>query len=198
MPTIVPGSKPRLSAQELAQRLAPHNIDRSRHPLIVVGLRGYYRDTMGAPGVNDRGIYDDALFVDTPSATLAFNGNTDPASYRRGHGRAQGTKGMASLNDGAWFVHRLGKHKGLYLALVQTGGPVTVTRDGTPNYPDTGMFGINIHKGGYATTSSIGCQTIHPDQWQSFIRTVEDQARRYFGARWDRVVIPYVLISGGT
>jgi len=163
-------------------------------PVTVVGQRGYYRDTMGAPKVNDRGIYDDAVFLTSPSAFAAFNANTDPSTYRKGEGSGEG-KGIASLKPGAWFVHRFDKHKGKYLALCQRLGPVTVTRDGDPPYDDTGMFGINIHRGGYNTTSSVGCQTIHPDQWESFISLAVDQARRYHGEAWNKVVIPYILLQ---
>jgi lysozyme len=195
VPTIVPGSKPRLSAEELNQKIAPFNLDRSHDPVIVVGIRGYYKNTMGAPGVNDRGLYDDAIFIDTPAATISFNGNTDPSGYRKGAGFEEGKKGMAVLKPGLWRVHKFDKHKGLYLALCQRAGKVTVVRDGSPDYEDTGMFGINIHKGGYNGTSSIGCQTIHPDQWPAFINTAVDQAKRFFGEQWRNAVIPYVLIA---
>ena len=84
--------------------------------MIVVGVRGYYRDTMGAPGVNDRGIYDEAIFLHTPSATVAFNGNTDPSRVKKGSGTGA-RKGMASLNPGVWKVHRFDLHNGKYLAL---------------------------------------------------------------------------------
>ncbi len=186
--------KPRLSSSELRDRLARYNIDRAKHPLVVVGIRGYYKNSMGAPGVNDRGLYDDALFIDSPQATVAFNGNTDPSAYRKGKGKGA-TKGMASLNPGAWFVHKFDLHSGKYLALCQRLGDVTVTRDGEPPYPDTGMFGINIHKGGYNGTSSEGCQTIVPDQWDSFIALAQDQAKRYFADAWKKTVIPYVLME---
>ena len=194
MPTNIPNSKPRLSAEELNARMAPLGIDRTKHPLVVVGVRGYYRDTMGAPAVNDRGIYDDAIFIDSPSGTIAYNGNTDPSAYRKGRGKGAG-KGMASLNPGLWLAHRFGKHKQQYLALCQLAGPVTVTRDGHDSpYPDTGMFGINIHRGGANGTSSLGCQTIHPTQWESFISTAVDQAKRHFGDQWNKTTIPYVLL----
>jgi lysozyme len=190
---IVPAERPRLKSAELRSRIAHFNIDRVRFPLVVVGIRGYYKNSMGAPGVNDRGIYDDALFIDTDQATVAYNGNTDPSSFRAGGG-AGASKGMASLNPGAWFVHRFDLHKGQYLALCQRAGDVTVTRDGTPPYHDTGEFGINIHRGSFNGTSSAGCQTVHPSQWASFIGLAEDQAKRYFGAAWKARVIPYVLL----
>lgn len=191
----VPSTTPRLEAAALRKQVAAFAVDRGVHPVVVVGIRGYYRDTMGAPGVNDRGIYDDALFVDSPDAFVAFNGNTDPSVYRVGRGTGA-NKGMASLNPGLWYAHGFGQHKGKYLALCQRLGEVTVTRDGNPPYADTGYFGINIHRGGYQTTSSEGCQTIHPDQWTGFISLVTDQAKRYHGKRWDKVVIPYILIDG--
>lgn len=186
--------KPRLSTNELEKLLEPYNLDRERHPLIVVGMRGYYRKTMGAPEVNDRGMYDDALFLHSPSVFAAFNGNTDPSNYRKGKGIGK-SKGMASLKPGLWLVHKFDKHKGKYLALCQRLGKVTVIRDGDPPYDDIGDFGINIHKGGYKTTSSEGCQTLHPDQWESFIALAVDQAKRYHGEKWDKNVIPYVLLE---
>jgi hypothetical protein len=194
MPPIAPTGKPRLASAALEALLAPFAIDRVLHPLVVVGLRGYYRDSLGAPGVNDRGIYDDALFVHSPSAMAAFNGNTDPTAYRKGSGTG-GTKGMASLDPGAWFVHQFDLHRGSYLALCQRAGPVTVTRDGDPPYQDQGYLGINIHRGGYRTTGSEGCQTIVPDQWEAFIALAVDQAKRYHGATWRKAVIPYVLLE---
>lgn len=193
MPLELPAERPRLSSQELRDRIAAFNIDRAEYPLVVVGIRGYYRNSMGAPGVNDRGIYDDAIFIDTAQQTAAYNGNTDPSAYRAGSARGD-TKGMATLNPGAWFVHRLDLHRGEYLALCQRAGDVTATRDGDPPYEDTGSFGINIHKGSFNSTSSEGCQTIHPSQWVGFIGSIEDQARRYFAEAWKRRTIPYVLL----
>ncbi len=192
----LPGAKPKFTQQDLAAKLAPFAINRAKHPFIVVGIRGYYRDTMGAPGVNDRGMYDDAIFLDSADTFVAFNGNTDPSRFRPGEGFAEGTKGIASLDPGAWFVHRFDIHNGKYLALCQRAGKVTVTRDGRKeSYKDTGEFGINIHCGSFHGTSSLGCQTLHPDQWPSFIALATDLARRYHGDKWKQVVIPYVLLD---
>jgi hypothetical protein len=196
MPAIVPATKPRLHSAELDEMLTRYSaIDRDRYPFVVVGVRGYYRDTMGVPGVNDRGIYDDAMFIYSPSVLAAYNGNTDPSRYRKGTGTGA-AKGMASLKPGVWYVHQFDMHRGKYLALCQRAGPVTVIRDGTPNYEDTGSdFGINIHRGLYDRTSSLGCQTIHPSQWDSFIHLAVDQAKRYYGATtWRSAVIPYALL----
>lgn len=192
---IKPPARPALSAADLAARLAPFGIDRTLHPLVVVGIRGYYLDTMGQPGVNDRGLYDDALFLDAPGTFASFNGNTDPSRVRRGRGFADATKGMAVLQPGAWFAHRFDLHNGQYLALCQRLADVTVLRDGTPPYPDTGRFGINIHRGGYHGTSSLGCQTIHPDQWDAFITLAEKLARSFHAGAWRTTVIPYILLE---
>jgi hypothetical protein len=195
MPLQLPAAKPRLSSTKLHEFIQPYYINRQEYPLIIVGIRGYYLNTLGVQGQNDRGIYDDALFIDSPNVTASFNANNDPSVIRKGYGTSEGTKGMARLKTGLWKAHRFGYHRGLYLALVQRMGQVTVIRDGNPDYEDTGNFGINIHKGGYNTTSSEGCQTIHPDQWASFINLAKDQAVRFFQDKWDKVVIPYLLLE---
>jgi lysozyme len=41
-----------------------------------------------------------------------------------------------------------------------------VTRDGSDEIT-TGVA-LNIHRGGWKTTSSLGCQTIHPAEWTAF------------------------------
>ncbi len=181
----IPATTPRLSSADLAQRIANagHRIDRARFPIVVVGIRGYYRDSMGKAGANDRGIYDDALFVQTPNATVAFNGNTDPSVYR---------PAIATLEPGLYRAHRLGLHKG-YRALSQQNGPVRVSRDG--GVCESGFFGINIHRGGAKSTSSEGCQTVPPLQWPAFIGLLESEARRLFGAEWQTRTIPYALLE---
>lgn len=181
MSAILPPAKPRLSSRAVRELLAKHG---ATDAVALLGVRGYYRDTMGVPGDNDRGIYDDAIFLQAPSATLSFNANTDPSRYRTG---------IASLRCGTWRyrigIHGLSKPRSeQYVALVQA-AEVTVDRDNAP--AETGWFGINIHRGGFNGTSSLGCQTIHPDQWRSFISTVQDLLRRN-----NQHTLPYTLIEG--
>lgn len=184
--SIVPGSKPQRSREEIVSLV---NYNKVTEAVCVVGIRGYYKDTMGKPGVNDRSLYDDALFIVGKDVFASFNANTDPSSYRKGRGTGD-SKGMANLKPGLYHAHQLGMHRGKYMALIQTGGPVTVIRDGTPDYEDKGWFGINIHKGGYNTTSSIGCQTIFPDQWPAFISLAQDQMHKA-----KQSVMPYLLVA---
>jgi lysozyme len=191
---MMPKSKPQATRADILALALSAGLRQRESVLFILGIRGYYRNTMGLPGVNDRGIYDDAIFVVGPDFFAAYNGNTDPSRIRKGQGKGVG-KGMASLSSGVWRAHQLGKHKGQYEALIQTGGPVTVIRDGNPPYEDSGYFGINIHKGGFNTTNSEGCQTLHPNQWNSFIAGVTDQVKRIHGTKWRSATIPYVLVE---
>ncbi len=156
-------------------------------PVFLVGVRGYYEQSMGSPLGNDRGLYDDAIFIMSRADFRAFNANTDPSRVRKGYGFGA-KKGMAVLQPGVW-QYKIGLHKGLYRALRQA-GPVMVKRDGEPAYLDRGWFGINIHKGGRNTTSSLGCQTLPPAQWEEFITTVSALTDRHH-----QKIIPYILIE---
>lgn len=177
---IVPQSKPQ-ATEELIRRV----LDRAGvHDLVaLVGVRGYFRDTMGKPGENDRGIYDDAMFLVTPAGVMRYNANTDPSVTRRG---------VAVLKPGLWRfrlgIHGLSKPKNRqYQALVQA-MPFTVIRDGIGE--DTGYFGINGHKGARGGTSSLGCQTIYPTQWDAFIESVKAAMKEH-----GQKTIPYLLIE---
>lgn len=153
----------------------------------LLGVRGYFQDSMGVSGANDRGIYDDAMFLVTPRIFKSYNANTDPSRHRAG---------IAELQTGIW-EYKIGRHginrekeTGVpaYKALVQA-SDVVIQRDGGKR--ERGYFGINIHRGGNSGTSSLGCQTIIPAQWDEFIAEVEDSMNEY-GLR----SITYLLIEG--
>jgi len=142
-------------------------------PMFVCGIRGYYRDTMGAKGKNDRGIYDDAIFVVGPETFAAFNANTDPSRYR---------PGVASLISGVHPYkpgnHGISKPGGGYPAFRPNtkGEALPVMRDGMDGIKQG--IAINIHRGGYTTTSSLGCQTIHPSQWDAFYLLTRSEMKK--------------------
>src|SRR5688572_23575835 len=116
MAVSVPAAKPRLSSGQLQNLITGFQIDREKHPLVIVGIRGYYLNTLGKPAENDRGIYDDALFIDSPFVTASFNANTDPSVFRKGFGKQERTKGIARLKPGLWLAHSFGLHKNKYMA----------------------------------------------------------------------------------
>ena len=178
MPAILPLSRPQIGSEEALKLIRQAGVNDA---VALLGIRGYYRDTMGAVGANDRGIYDDCIVAVSPTAFATFNANTDP-SVKRKH--------VAVLMPGVWR-YRKGKHKisspDGYPAFVQA-DKVTVARD--EEGLDTGWFGINIHRGGVNSTSSLGCQTIYPTQWDSFRSLVYGEMDRHSAK-----TIPYVLIG---
>lgn len=175
---MLPASgRPQLGRHRVEEILHGLGVDIGKPALL--GVRGYFRDSMGAAGANDRGMYDDAMFFLSPNAFAAFNANTDPS-------REGGT--LASLALGVWS-YRLGTHHpgtpNAYPCLVQA-APVTVHRDN--GVTETGEFYIHIHRGGYNLTSSEGCQTLPPEQWEAFYHLVAGEM-----ARAGVTTIPYAL-----
>jgi lysozyme len=192
---VIPKNRPQQKRADTLKQLAALKVS---DPVCLVGIRGYFRDSMGAKGKNDVGLFDDAIILVSPNAHVAWNANVDPS--RLGW-NAKAGKPMAQLKPGV-YRYRLGKH-GInrgnpYPALVQA-GPVTVYRGAEE---ETGWFGINIHAaGGSATTaprstSSEGCQTIpgryglRGSQYDSFISLVASELKRN-----NAKTVSYVLTS---
>lgn len=151
-----------------------------------VGIRGYYKDTMGKPGVNDINLYDDAMFLRTPNMFIPVNANTDPSKQY---------PGIATLIPGVHYYkigdHHIGDPKKRYPAFrpASPDESVPVTREGKQ-----GVFkgiAINIHKGGINTTSSLGCQTIYPNEWLDFQERSYAELKQYHLEKR----FPYVLIE---
>lgn len=181
---MIPSSKPRAPRHVVESAALASWIDRcfkdpsnsEQFPsFYLLGVRGYYRDTMGKVGVNDRGIYDDAMFVVGPETFVSFHANVDPSSFKRG---------VASLIPG-WYPYKPGKHGisrpgGGYPAFrpATRGEALPVTRDGESGRSQRDGIAINIHRGGINTTSSEGCQTIHPSQWNAFHALVHMELKR--------------------
>ncbi len=182
---ILPPKRPQQPREKTVEQLLAGGWDATRYPVALLGVRGYYRDTMGVKGRNDRKLYDDAIFLIWPNGGyLVCNANTDPGAFRLG---------IATLLAGVW-KYRIGIHgiskpaNRRYTALVQAAA-VTVRRD-ERTHTYSGLFGINIHRGSRTSVSSEGCQTIWPGQWQEFIDTVRRVLREA-----GQETIPYVLIE---
>lgn len=199
-------NKPQAPESLVKQYLAGAGLLTASEPCALLGVRGYRRDSMGKPGQNDVGIYDDAMFFIAPGVFRAVNANTDPS--RLGWNAAIGNE-FAMLLPGLWYFIR-GAHKGRTPALRQA----TEEQADEEKIPDHGHFSvwraknmeevlkgtarvgknyyaINIHRGGDATTSSWGCQTIPPAEFDSFMLDVWEHTKK---AKQDR--IPYLLING--
>jgi len=177
---MIPASRPKASRQTVevaalrAWKAAGHKAE-DFPATYVFACRAYYEDSMGKPDQNDVGIYDDAIFIVTPTHFSAWNANTDPSRYGWNSGAG---KFMARLKPGVWWFRRL-KHKmrspSGYMAFGQGSDVVTVERirqDSTIAITESGCFGINLHRGGNNGTSSEGCQTIPPAQWPQFDKTL--------------------------
>jgi hypothetical protein len=198
MSPIVPAGQPRQSRDRSVFLLSAAGVDIDKG-VALLGIRGYYLNTMGAPKINDRGIYDDAVFVVSPDVHASFNANTDPSITR---------EGVAVLEPGLWTwqkgKHRRNDPKG-YPALVQA-APVIVRRDGTEAFPVgtvhkkygtcvgpglwKGWFGINGHRGSSRATSSLGCQTIYPSQWDAFRSLAYSEM-----TKWNQATVSYLLVE---
>jgi lysozyme len=178
---MIPNSRPQQAKEKTLAMIIKAKLD---DLVCLVGMRGYYLNSMGEKGKNDRGIYDDAIILLSPSVHATFNANTDPSVYK---------KGIAVLKTGVHRYkkgnHGLSKPNGGYPAL-RPANPkeeFPVTRDGEG---DSMGIAINIHKGSYKSTSSEGCQTIYPSQWNGFINLVYSEMDRY-----KQKTIPYLLVE---
>ncbi len=188
---------PQLPLEEVHAIIEANGIPRDRYPVVAVAIRGYYMDSMGQPGENDRRIYDDAHFIVWPDGIARFQGNTDPNGYRKGSGTGSG-KGMAMLKDGI-HLFGVGLHKGR--PGFRQAESFTVIRDGNPPYEDKGYHALNWHDGGIISTSSLGCQTNPPDVFRTLRQLTYGLLDTYGNERGntdnDKNVrtIPYILLE---
>lgn len=181
-------NRPQISREEILNLLMLHGLDIEKEEVVLIGIRGYFRDSMGKVGRNDIGIFDDGfIWVDKGGGMMTFNGNVDPSRHYQG---------VAQLKNGKWKYKR-GKHGisrpgGGYDAFRQA-APVIVQRwqEATGRLKDFPLGDtINIHKGGLRTTSSAGCQTLPPDQWKGFKEHGYEVLERY-----DKKTFTYLLVE---
>lgn len=181
----IPKNKPQNLTQALFdQRVNKANIDRSKYPIVILGLRDYYDEAVG--GVqNNRNFYDDAAALsihhkDGRKQLIVFNWNTDPSLFRPATAKQ---KGIATLQTGVYYAHKIDWHGGKYVALCQRAAIVSVLRDS--GLIDKGYLGINIHSGGNSGTYSEGCQTSPPLQFIELMTAVF----AYFGIDYTKLFV---------
>lgn len=170
---------PKLSRSEVLELVKTHGLDLDSEKVVIVGIRGYYLNTMGKRGVNDRNLYDDAMFVIAAGGRFkAYQANTDPSYFE---------KGMAVLVPGIYDVvkHR---HHGEYAAFQIVRD--RLKRDGIAGI-DEGRHGINIHYGGIGTWSE-GCQTLPKHEFLTDFQPMLYGLMDNFGKR----SIKYLLVNG--
>ena len=147
--------------------------------------------------------FDDILIVAFGLATSGYNSSTkfifqittDPGI--KSLKVPMNVKGTAILVPGQYRgSHKIGLHQGKYEALVQC-APVKVYRDVNRDdildvdkrTIDTGMFGINIHKAGLASTIvdgwSAGCQVLaKTDEYEIFMDLCRKQKLAGYGDKF--------------
>lgn len=150
--------------------------------------------------------FDDAIHVFFNNAEgkvvhHRFAATTDPGTYwLKNPMKPQGT---AILKEGQYKnAYGLGLHRGKYLALVQV-RPVTVLRDYDRNAvldflngtPDTGLFGINIHRASEIGTTktvdlhSAGCQVFASITDFTLFLSLCERHRKLYGNQFTYTLI---------
>ena len=157
---------PKQTKQESLDILSKHGLTLETNKLLMLAVRGYYANTFGVKGKDDRRVYDDALFIIAENYYTALQWNTNPSpSYRYG---------LAELLTGVYDVKKH-KHKGKYNAFQII--EAKVKRDGK-NGIFVGNFGINLHYDGeYIPSGSLGCQTGRKSEfikWQPQVYNLMD------------------------
>ncbi|HEY8560527.1 MAG TPA: hypothetical protein VIL74_09130 [Pyrinomonadaceae bacterium] len=122
--------------------------------LLVVGVRGYFLNSVGKPGENDLNLWDDAILVYYDSVLVkTFNANTDPSKHNQK---------LAMLDAGLYEFYQ-GTHKERIKAFraYPEGVELPCKRqqfDGS--WVKSKCSAINIHDGAFNDTWSAGCQTV--------------------------------------
>lgn len=156
-------------------------VDPKNWPVLCLGIRGYYLDSVGGKSVNDRNLYDDAFILVGPGYFNTFRANTDPRLYK---------VGIALLLPGVHFfkqgIH--GASRGAGYEAFRTADPLQilpVLRDGQNGIKE-GVT-INLHAGGEFSTNSAGCQTVIKSSWPEFKKDA------YQLTKDNNKILPYLL-----
>lgn len=136
-----------------------------------------------------------------------FQATTDPGTYWLKN--PMNPQGTAILKEGQYLnTYALGLHRGKYMALVQR-RPVTVLRDYDRNAvldflngtPDTGLFGINIHRASETGTTKVvehysaGCQVFANATDYLLFMTICERHKQLYGNQFTYTLIDERALS---
>ena len=108
------------------------------------------------------------------------------------HPRELGDYHRFTQSPGVNLGHSLGSKQAYWAALEQKGARRVPSDD--PEWPDIEYpmsALINIHRGAADSTSSMGCQTVPPAQWQEFITSVKAALQAA-----SQELVTYLLLEG--
>lgn len=171
--------------------------------LNIVGIRS----DSTRPNAFDDTIY---VFFNNSEGKLIehkFQATTDPGTYWLKN--PMNPQGTAILKEGQYLnTYGLGLHRGKYMALVQK-RPVTVLRDYDRNAvldflngtPDTGLFGINIHRASETGITKVvehysaGCQVFANATDYLLFMTLCERHKQLYGNQFTYTLIDERALS---
>lgn len=145
-------NRPKLNDSE-ADKIANYFFPKGIPELLVIGIRGYFLNSVGKKGENDF-LWDDAVIVyENGNLIKTFNGNTDPSKAK---------SDLAMLDTGVYQFAK-GTHKNRIKAFraYPEGVRLKCKRQNSKGeWKESLCSAINFHDGGLNDTWSAGCQTI--------------------------------------
>jgi hypothetical protein len=167
-----------------------YSLDRGKGEINLIGIEGMNPDS--TPNQDAPNSFNDLIGClifenGQPKFKCLYIGTTEPGRYYTIN--RLNSNGAARLELGQQRCWQTGLHNGNYEALIQTGAPVKVWRDGNEDFArdgdvlDTGFFGINIHHGGDNPVNDIGrysagCQVIRStDDFAELMRMIKSDRR---------------------
>lgn len=146
-------NRPKITDAE-TDKIAAYFFSDSLPKLLLIGVRGYFLNTVGKPGVNDLNAWDDAILVYYDGNLVkTFNANTDPSKLNQN---------LAMLDCGVYQFYK-GRHRNRIDAFraYPEGVRLPCKRQKfNGEWEKSFCSHINIHDGGINDTWSAGCQTI--------------------------------------
>lgn len=145
-------NRPKINDAE-TDKIAKYFFPKVIPELLVIGVRGYFLNSVGKKNANDTGWDDGIIVYENGTLIKTFNGNTDPSKVN---------SDLAMLDTGVYQFAK-GTHKNRIKAFRAYPEGVRLkckrqNRNGV--WKESLCSAINFHDGGLSDTWSAGCQTI--------------------------------------